>query len=192
MFQELVQQHLKKLKTFLRYRFYFIFTILLLLFCYQSDIDSAPTEVSLSGYVSDILDEKGYKFVIDNHLFTSRKSVVIGDYVNIQATLINVDKKYYKYLRSKNMKGYYSIQEITYVDKTNLLLLIKRKLINHLNKYDYFGFYQELVLARKGFSKETSELISNLHLNYLFALSGLHVMLLYKSITKFLSIFKIP
>ena len=153
-------------------------------------------------YIVKVLNQNNVKF-----LLSTKKEFEIGDIVNIRS---KVSKAYtngnpymfnYKYyLLKNNIYGdFYCKSDPQIIGKSkSYLLKARRTILNHItNKFDSNFNEKESTILKSVFTgynllnEEDEKSVKALGISHVFAISGLHIIILYTILNKFLGIFNL-
>lgn len=148
----------------------------------------------LNAYVYDVINDHSY--IIKSNIITIRindynNQYKPGDYINIELEYYDTKKSYEndfdmnEYIYSNNIDYYAKAIKSNYKYKLPSLKLLKYNYLNYLEKNlsdKSFNYVSKLVFNMNT-DNEISDCYSTLGISHILAISGLHIMILYKIIS---------
>lgn len=148
--------------------------------------EAKVVETKSNGYVIKIKTNK-VRIVDYNNEFTP------GDIVNIKFKRENnflksydTDFDYSRYLKTQGIAYQAKVIEVTLVKKSISINSLKDKLLKYYEKNlapDSFSYVSAMVLSNNNLDSDLKEGYSTLGISYILAISGMHIIFLYKIIS---------
>lgn len=146
-----------------------------------------------TGVIVDVSDTKykirsGFEYIY----VYSKEEFRVGDRVEVKGSASEIKEESYKngfsyklYLKYNKIYNVYYNPKITYLKHYHTISGLKHNLINYYNQKlgsDISNYLNTLVFGYNTLDEETSNGIKTLGISHLFAISGFHIMLIFKAL----------